>query len=139
MLVERLSLSFDLRKSAFIFALFYLFSVVGYGLEVHYCLGQITDVNVAWLETSCACEESTSTVTHSCCDEKSFFVQISEEHQAASDVTVEQFHPALSQTLKWSDATLKHIETLELVAFLDRGPPIENRIYQQNCALIFYD
>lgn len=80
-----------MKKAAFFFAIFYLLNVVGYGLEVHYCLGQIADINYAFLDTSCACDSAhTESITTSCCDEESFFVQLEDEHQSASSSTVYQ-------------------------------------------------
>lgn len=74
-----------MKKAAFFFAIFYLLNVVGYGIEVHYCLGQIADINYAFLDTSCACDSAhVDKVTTSCCSEESFFVQLEDEHQAAS-------------------------------------------------------
>lgn len=79
-----------MKKAAILLALFYLLNAVGYGLEVHYCLGEVADINYVFLDTSCACEDNHIEISRSnCCNEESFFNQLDDEHQAAaSDFSV---------------------------------------------------
>lgn len=79
-----------MKKTAFLFAIFYLLNVVGYGLEVHYCLGQVSDINYAFLDTNCVCDDAHSTkISSNCCSEESFFVQLEEEHQSSSSIELQ--------------------------------------------------
>jgi hypothetical protein len=126
------------RKTAFIFAIFYLLSVVGYGLELHYCLGQITDVNVAWLETSCACDDAHEKALPNCCEEKEFFVQVDEEHQSSgSNTIVGIYHPIIKE-IKWDDRVDYAITEQSSHIELSNGPPKHRPIYKRNCSFIFY-
>jgi hypothetical protein len=70
-------------------AAFYLLSSVGYGVEVHYCLGRVSDVNYVLLDTSCACDEAGIPAHKRCCEERSFFHQIDDEHQLSSTTCVQ--------------------------------------------------
>lgn len=122
---------------AAIFSLFYLLSVVGYGVEFHYCLGRVTDVNLDWVGTSCACDGSHAERAMKCCDELAIKVQIDDEHQA---------NASLDQVVKAPAALIQQIESADLVAdaddacgpvVMDNGPP-EQRRFLRHCALIFY-
>ena len=128
-----------MRKSAFIFALFYLLSVVGYGLELHYCLGQITDVNVAWLDTSCACDDAHGKAVSNCCDEKEFFVQVKDEHQSSSIDFKLNFDQPLIAMVDWMENPSEDIEDVDWVNPNNNGPPEPVDLYKQNCSFIFYD
>jgi hypothetical protein len=127
-----------LRKSAFIFALFYLLSVVGYGLEIHYCLGQIADVNIVWLDTSCACDDAHILETSNCCDEKEFFVQVKDEHQSSSVDFKLDFDQPLIAIVDWMENLSEDIEDVEWVNSNNNGPPEPEDLYKQNCAFIYY-
>ncbi|MDC1221523.1 hypothetical protein N8Z47_02520 [Salibacteraceae bacterium] len=127
-----------MRKSAFIFAMFYLLSVVGYGLEIHYCLGQIADVNIAWLDTSCACDDAHIPETSNCCDEKEFFVQVKDEHQSSSVDFKLDFDQPLIAIVDWMENPRQDIEDVEWVNPNNNGPPEPEDLYKQNCAFIYY-
>ncbi|MEX2597621.1 MAG: hypothetical protein WEC59_11890 [Salibacteraceae bacterium] len=113
-----------MRFSAFIFALFYFFSSVGYGLEVHYCLGRVSDINYVLLETECPCDSLHDQMSNpNCCEERSFFNQIEDEHSAPS--LVQEFGKYLpaSEVLNSPFSAKKFIDTLPSETRVDRGPP----------------
>ena len=85
-----------MRITAFIFAFFYLINSVGYGLEIHYCLGRVSDVNHVLFDTFCPCDDAHESKGINCCEERSFFNQIEDEHAA----------PATSD-IKWVDVPLQ--------------------------------
>lgn len=126
-----------LKKTAFIFALFYLLSVVGYGLEFHYCLGRITDVNLAWLDTSCVCDTDGESVSHSCCHEKAFFVQVEDEHQSASAESLLKIPSTDVAIDLLKDEGLSPLNLVgETFIQLSNAPP--DKLYRKHCALIYY-
>ena len=109
-------------KAAF-FAILYLASVVGYGLEFHYCLGEITDWNYVLLDTSCACDDGHEKVVRGCCEEKEFFVQIEEAHQSPPSTDQVEIIQPLQNVICW-DCVENGVIAQELSRIeLDRGPP----------------
>jgi len=126
------------KKSAFIFAIFYLLSSIGYGVELHYCLGQITDVNIAWLDTSCACDDEHKKVAPPCCEEKEFFIQIEQDHQASKTQSIAAVNLpflALVNTvlLSHNEGVTKHVALPE-----PNGPPLNIPLFERFCARIIY-
>ncbi len=128
-----------MRKSAFIFALFYLLSAVGYGLEIHYCLGQIADVNIAWLETSGVRDDAHIPETSNCCDEKEFFVQLKDEHQSSSLDFKLDFDRFLIAIFDWMENSSEDIQSVEWVSQNNNSLPVSEDLYKQNCVFIYYD
>lgn len=109
---------------------------MGYGAQVHYCLGEIEDVSYAFFETSCCCDETGVEVSMNCCDEKTVFVQLEDEHQQPVKTNILVVHskvseftlePSFGQTLQ----TLQHAVTQA-----PNAPP--ERLFTKHCALIFY-
>ncbi|MBT3647275.1 MAG: hypothetical protein HN542_03430 [Flavobacteriales bacterium] len=109
-------------RAAF-FTLLYLVSVVGYGLEFHYCLGEITDWNYVLLETSCHCDDSHQGLVKGCCEEKAFFIQIEEAHQSPATTDIAEVELPLQNEICW-DCVEHDVEAQESSRLqLDRGPP----------------
>lgn len=98
-------------------------SAVGYGAEVHYCLGQVSEVSYIWFDASCVCDEAGDEVKRkmNCCEDERFFVQLEDDHQhktttALITVQVAQERSLLSiQQPEADQATPVH--------FTDRAPP----------------
>lgn len=128
----------QLKKTAFIFALFYLLSVVGYGLEFHYCLGQITDVNLAWLDTSCGCDTEGESVSHSCCDEKAFFVRVDDEHQSPSADLNIKTPTVQAHCLIDAHQSIEALDSKRFTFFNPYSSPPPDKLYRKHCALIYY-
>ncbi|MEZ4721077.1 MAG: hypothetical protein R2813_04275 [Flavobacteriales bacterium] len=127
-----------MKQSAFTLAVFYLLSIVGYGLEVHYCLGQVTDVNYALLDTSCVCDDTQQVASKGCCEEKEFFIQIEEVHQASAGMDYLNIELPLIEELSWAERfelseAVEHSEFIE-----DTGPPLVRSIVIENCSLTLY-
>lgn len=113
-----------MRINALIFTFLYFISSVGYGVEVHYCLGMVSDVSYIWFDASCACDDSgseTHAQTKSCCDEDSFFNQIDDEHQGSVSLVVKSPLVIPEQALMFEGSS--EIEKAENSLELDRGPP----------------
>ena len=127
-----------MKRSAFIFALFYLLSAVGYGVELHYCLGQVTDVNIAWLDTSCSCDAGEKKVAPPCCDKKEFFVQIEEDHQASK--TQSPTATGLFLLVVQSKDMFDMHETVTTSIRLpeQNGPPLDVPLFERFCARLIY-
>lgn len=110
------------RFTAWTLVVFYFLSVCGYGLELHYCLGQVTDVNYALFDTSCVCDEGhEESYTSNCCEEKAFFVQLDEDHQAASKVAFKLPFIVLPASFLNIQEAVADQSTNQLN---DRGPPL---------------
>lgn len=128
----------SMKFRAAVFTLLYLASVVGYGLEFHYCLGEITDWNYVLLDTSCACDDEHEAVTPQCCEEKEVFVQIEEAHQSPTSTDLAEVDLPLESEICW-DCVEHDVEAHELSRLeLDRGPPktLDRTIVYHS--LIFY-
>ena len=110
---------------------------MGYGLELHYCLGQITDVNVAWLDTSCACDDAHEKAVSNCCDEKEFFVQVKDEHQSTSIFETLDIKLFVTE-ITWDTKSTESAEELKRIYPKNTGPPIFLDLFKENCAFIFY-
>lgn len=113
-----------MRITAFIFAFFYLINSVGYGLEIHYCLGRVSDVNHVLFDTFCPCDAAHETTGMNCCKERSFFNQIEDEHAvpASSEVNwveVPILLPFLGESRLEDELLERH-----LFNHVERGPPI---------------
>jgi hypothetical protein len=125
------------KKAAFFFAIFYLLNVVGYGLEVHYCLGKISDINYAFLDTSCACDSANpEKITSSCCNEESFFVQLEDEHQSVSS---KEFRAPIvvSDHYSYNESELLAVHTAKCFENIKAPPlPLDRVITYQT--FIFY-
>lgn len=132
------SFAVALKKLTFIFALFYLASSIGYGFEAHYCLGQVTDVNLSWFETSCACDDVHEEKVSNCCDEREFFIQLDQEHQPVSlsveDVCSKYMASPTYQVVQICD----DFETETPLAINTNGPPRQIAHFKLNCAFVFY-
>lgn len=126
-----------MRSTAFIFGIFYLLSVTGYGLEFHYCLGEITDVNYALLDTYCHCDDAHQGRIKGCCEEKEFFVQLDQDHQVPADVDLSHFMLPLAAEWQWQDP-VETVDTSVSKTIPSRGPPRPVDLYKTNCEFIFY-
>ena len=127
-----------MRPTAFIFAFFYLISSVGYGLEIHYCLGEISDINYVLLDTECPCDASHTASIQSCCEEKVFFNQLEDEHAAPAKLSLDDVQLPLVSVLDLghvADHTLDEHRGLNLT---DRGPPVVRDIPIELVRLITY-
>lgn len=126
-----------MKITTIILSLFYLLSVVGYGVEFHYCLGRVTDVNLDWVGTSCSCDAAHVEQQMKCCDELSIQVQVDEEHQS-SGVDVESTKAPM-EVVQTITSGLNDSEKSQNVLGtpMDNGPP-EQPLYLKHCALILY-
>lgn len=127
-----------MKLSGFILALFYFISSIGYGLEVHYCLGEISDVNYALFDTHCACDELVEKPVKGCCEEKSFFVQLEEDHSAPALVDVSNTFLPLIAEFNWSPFNIEQDSSVKTYTFLDRGPPKSiDRVIEYHSLIIY--
>lgn len=126
-----------MKKAAFLFAIFYLLNVVGYGLEVHYCLGQVSDINYAFLDTSCACDLAHSgKINSSCCNEESFFVQLEDEHQSSSTIEVQT--PIPMEVIQFEKLVNIDLEIISVNREALKSPPLPIDRVVQFHSFIFY-
>ncbi|MEQ9188815.1 MAG: hypothetical protein RLP15_13860 [Cryomorphaceae bacterium] len=127
-----------MRATAIIFAFFYLINSVGYGLEIHYCLGQVSDVNYVLLDTECPCDANHSASFSSCCEEKEFFNQLEDDHAAPASVSLSDVQLSMvSESPKASRLNLDLDEWKQEV-ITDRGPPRFRDITIELVRLITY-
>lgn len=115
-----------MKQLSVILAFFYLFSAVGYGAEVHYCLGQVSDVTFIWFDASCACDDVRQNEsikrTMNCCEDERFFNQIEDEHAANVAATIIKGPPA-TVTLQHAEPIAPLNETNNVFEISDRAPP----------------
>lgn|GEM_PF-496304 len=128
----------DVKRIAFILAIFYFFSAVGYGMQFHYCGDTLTDFNYVLFDTSCGCNAADEHVMPSCCDEESFFNQLSDEHQAADQSKV----TAVPVTGLFEAHALNKADDAPEVAVVlstDRAPPPIRNLKLMNQQHIDYE
>lgn len=127
-----------MKLSGLILAIFYFFSSVGYGLEVHYCLGEVSDVSYALLDTHCACDLLDEPHERKCCEEKSFFNQLESEHSAPSLTDVSMVLLPVAAELDWNAMQSSDASSLKSYNFIDRGPPkSRDRIIEFHSLIIY--
>jgi len=113
-------------------------SSIGYGLEVHYCLGEISDVNYALFDTYCPCDELVEKPIKGCCEEKSFFVQLEEDHSTPTELDVSKTILPLISTFQWSPVIIAVDSSPKTYSFLERGPPKAiDRVIQYHALIIY--
>jgi hypothetical protein len=112
-----------MRLVAFIWAFFYFMSAVGYGAEVHYCLGQVSDVSYIWFDASCVCDETGEQLERpmGCCEDERFFVQLEDDHQNSASTAIAQVQ--LKEEKGFRAAEASATERLCPVYVADRAPP----------------
>ena len=126
-----------MKKTAFLLAIFYLLNVVGYGLEVHYCLGQVSDINYAFLDTTCVCDAAHSEgISSSCCNEESFFVQLEDEHQSSSNIEVQT--PIPMEVVQLEKLVNIDLEVISINREALKSPPLPIDRVVQFHSFIFY-
>lgn len=128
-----------MKRATAILAVFYLLSVTGYGLKLHYCLGQITDVNIAWLDTSCCCDEGAAHAQKPpCCDEKEFFVQLDDEHQTPTSLNGLDMPLPLLATLDRNTLLNTGVKVQKAAYPENTVPPFTVPLFKQHCSLVYY-
>jgi len=126
------------KLSGIILALFYFISSIGYGLEVHYCLGEISDVNYALFDTYCTCDDLVEKPVKGCCEEKSFFVQLEEEHDTPAVVDISIAILSIISEFDWSPFNIEQDSNTKTYSFLDRGPPKSiDRVIEYHSLIIY--
>jgi len=126
------------RPTTFIFAFFYLISSVGYGLEIHYCLGEISDINYVLLDTECPCDASHTASNQSCCEEKAFFNQLEDEHAAPAKLSLDNVELPLVSILDLGQIMSEALDEELGMTLTDRGPPVVRDIPIELVRLITY-
>lgn len=75
------------QKIAFGLCLFYLFSVIGLAVSMHYCSGKLSAVRLMESAKCSACKKSEKAAkTHSCCKTTDLEVKVKDSHQAGLKV-----------------------------------------------------
>jgi hypothetical protein len=123
--------------STILFAAFYLLTTVGVGINFHYCLGELSHVDVMVPHSKCCCAEADAEMAVHCCDDESYFFQLDTEQQTTQglrliDVTV--------ATLVTHEVSVKETLRAENLfpLFLDLPPPHGPPIWLANCSLTYY-
>lgn len=129
------------KQLSLILAFFYLFSAVGYGAEVHYCLGKVSDVTFIWFDASCVCddvrENESINRTINCCEDERFFNQIEDEHAAnVADIIIKG--PIAIVIHQYNEPTAPLNEANNILKISDRAPPkLLDRLIAHH-QLVFY-
>jgi len=115
-------------------------SAVGYGAEIHYCLGAVSDVAFYGFDASCVCDaaldQDTLKQRHGCCEDESFFNQLEDEHSPSFVKAVSPPHAVLTSSRVYDSLQLSE-EDDHADADL-RGPPKTIDLNLLFHRLIFY-
>ena len=128
----------QVKTITFIFSFFYLLSSIGYGLEIHYCLGKVSDVSYILFDAHCPCDASHDAATAlTCCEDREFFNQIEEEHSVPATPVVHAAGMALLPTLSLdTDPQLQ--QPTQPLYDVDRGPPLVlDRVVEYVCLVTY--
>ena len=124
-----------MKRGAFILAVFYFLSTMGYGVNVHYCLGRIADVSYAFVETSCACDDAGIVENDPCCDEVTIFNQIKDSHESPAQISVA---PPIAQPVELPSLNVDEETIAVSTDFIPESNAPPRPIYIDICSLIFY-
>ncbi len=114
------------QKIAIGLALFYVLSVMGVALSVHFCGGKLAEIAVFAKETSCKyCKDTPAEKKpDNCCEDTQVVAKVDHSHQMSSSLTLAQLftvdlilpYPIFKQT-QW-------IQEQNSDNFLNKAPPL---------------
>ncbi len=118
------------RKFAIGLCLFYVLSVTGMALSMHFCSGDLADVAFFQNETSCTmCNDiPLEKKTDNCCEDTEVIAKVDHSHQLTSTLTMPDLflvdhilpYPALNLTQRVVENTTND--------FLNRPPPTQSKV-----------
>ena len=121
------------QKIAFSLSLFYLLSIMGIALSVHFCSGKLADLALFSKQTSCKyCKDiPVEKKADNCCKDTEVMAKVDHSHQISNSLTLPQLftvdvilpYPIIKQALWVAENTTHN--------YLNKAPPP-----QQGVALI---
>lgn len=118
------------QKIAIGLALFYVLSVMGVALSVHFCGGKLAEIAVFAKETSCKyCKDTPAEKkTDNCCKDTLVTAKVDHSHQMSSSLTLPQLftvdlilpYPIFKQT-QWIAEQASN-------SILNKVPPLDQRV-----------
>lgn len=123
------------RFATILFSAFYLLTTVGVGINFHYCLGELSYVDVMVLQGKCCCGDTE--IAAPCCNDESYFFQLDTEQQTSPGFRLIDPPPAL---LVFNETSLsKTVQPGKILfpLFLDLPPP-PRPLWLWNCSLTYY-
>jgi len=121
-----------------LFSLFYLLTIIGVQVDVHYCANEVASIALYSTENGCCCGPSAET-TDGCCSDESFIIQSTGEQRLTSSYRVLVQEAILSEV---ASALPKPLfgETNQQLSFPPRFsiPPLKRHLWLLNCSLTYY-
>lgn len=124
------------KLSIIAFAGFYFLASVGIAVNIHYCMGQIGNINLYAEAGSCCCGDEE--MEDECCDDSSFFYQIDQDQKvnkpvrtSGSDLFAFCYFLTYQSALVGSETS--QVDHLQTDPFLYKQPA-----WLLNCSLTYY-
>jgi len=90
------------------------------------------------LDTECPCDASHTASNQSCCEEKSFFNQLEDEHAAPAKLSLDNVELPLVSILDLGQIMSEALDEELGMTLTDRGPPVVRDIPIELVRLITY-
>ena len=117
------------QKIAMGLCLFYLFSVIGIAVSMHYCSGKLSAVRLMESAKCAACKKGEKVgASHNCCKTTDLEVKVKDSHQAGLKVKLpNDFGVALFQQFKFTEIFTAFLSGLIRLSE-NKAPPLSSVI-----------
>ncbi|MEQ8554680.1 MAG: hypothetical protein RIC06_22850 [Cyclobacteriaceae bacterium] len=126
-----------MRKiSSIFFILFYSLIATGFSVNLHYCLGELADIEVYGNSNICCCGEEAD--MSGCCDNETVVLETAEDQiPTANNIEITQFTTIVEVLFDLSDPLfIQNKQAITRAGGL--SPPGSRPIWLVNCKLILY-
>ena len=124
------------QKIAAALCAFYLITVIGFAVNMHFCSGKLSSVKLNESAKCSACKsEKSIAVKHDCCKSSSVEAKIKDSHEAGFKVQLPQdFSITLFLTEKFSFLA-ESVPTFSFASALNKAPPLSSifSLHLLNC------
>lgn len=122
-----------------LFSAYYMLASVGVAINVHYCAGEVSSIDVLSKKSLCCCESDGQ--RSSCCDDETLFFQMDDEQQffQSSKMNFEQsFKMIALSNLVTADILNSDDEDNFRFEDIIFSPPLKEPLWLNHCSLVYY-
>ncbi|MES2829075.1 MAG: hypothetical protein V4687_13005 [Bacteroidota bacterium] len=117
------------QKIALGLCAFYLITVIGLAINMHFCAGKLSSVMLTEIPKCPACkDEKKSAKTHDCCKDKSVQVKIKDNHQAGFKVSLPKDYSVQLFLQHEFASLLLPVQSKFLFKTFNKAPPLSSII-----------
>jgi hypothetical protein len=124
------------QKLAAALCAFYLITVIGFAVNMHFCSGKLSSVKLNETAKCSACKsEKALAKKHDCCETSSIEAKITDSHEAGFKVKLPQdFSITLFLTQRFSFLA-ESVRTFSIAGALNKAPPLSSifSLHLLNC------